>query len=140
MTTSLEEYMGREYAESFPGLMYLSLEEMVLNASTSKGAVRRLGLILMEIYPLPLRERFGFELTAYGTKWIKDCPWQSMPDIPKGELESLKVNIMYTGKKAPQAVKKLIKLFEEDPKQFVWQSPDCYKILSMLHDIKGWNN
>jgi len=138
---SLEAFMGKEYAESFPGVMYSALEELILNPLTSKGAVRRLGQMLIETYPLPLRERYGFEQrTVYGTRWAKECPWESMPDIPRNELERIKVYIMYTGKKAPQAVKKLLKLLEQNPKQFVWQSDNCYKILSTLHEIKGWNN
>jgi hypothetical protein len=135
--------MGEEYAQSYEGRLYLAFEGVI--PSTTKGQMNLLGRIILEVYPLEMRDRFGYEMNYFSGRsfgrWLKKSPWESMPEIPKNMIEKLKISVMTCSKKTSSA-KPLLDLLSEDARRFVWSSLDTYKLLSVIHpDLSGgWKN
>lgn len=133
MSKSIEEIMGEEYARSWSGQLYFAFEAAMLECSNTKFSA--LGKKIWALLPAEAREKVPVAaITTIGIRWAQEEPWLSIDEPPTHLTQELSATILWL---APKSGRKLVQMLREDPRRFLWEALDSFKLLSAVHNISG---
>lgn len=131
--TFLEIMGGEDYKSSYYGRLYHAYEKIL--SVVSKGKFGTLASFILSVIPYETRARINHQMQNNNNLTE---PWKLVSDVNPNILIQVQSTIMVIGGKYSVD---LVKLLDEDYKQFFWASYDCFKLLEMMHGIsKKWHH